>query len=186
VKVVHISRIERSPKREGGEWQPGPGSVDPHKVLFGGAVGKHVAEGEEHPRVRGIVAPGQVVDELGRLGGDVVDDQVGGHVVRIGQSPHRRPVAEAGVDRGVVHGVEAGIGTVEGPVEGQNVDAGEDTGERSVEELTQAVEAVGAEPVDVGDEMDPIAHRASLPARTSSLKFSGARETVDGSSQELA
>jgi hypothetical protein len=79
----------------------------------------------------------QVVLELRRVDGDVVDDDVHDQVSRATEGGEVLPGAQAGVDLGVVSRIEPGVGAVVRAEERQNVHSAEDAGERSVEKLAK-------------------------------------------------
>jgi hypothetical protein len=76
---------------------------------------------------------------------------------RCSEALHVLPTAEPRVDRGVVLRVEPGIRAVVGREERQEVNASEEPLERPLENRPKARQRA-TEPVDVGDELDLVAH----------------------------
>ena len=145
-----------------GERQARPRAVEAQQVVLAGAVREDTAEGEEHAVELGGPPAGQPVEELRALAGHVVDDHVD-HEVTVGREPGDVvPRAEPGVDAGVVDRVEAGVRAVVGFEERQHVDAAEQARQRAGQHLLQPGERP-AEPVGVRDQLDLVAHAATVP-----------------------
>jgi hypothetical protein len=133
---VHLSARERrphqprlAPESHPRERQARSRPVDRQQVGLGRTVGEDAAEGEEHARVRGRVAPGADVGEPRAVRRGVVDDEVDDGAGRPAQRCDVVPGAQARVDLAMVGRVEARVRAVVRPEERQHVDAAEQPGQ---------------------------------------------------------
>ena len=101
----------------------------------------------------------QVVLELRRPAGHVVDDHVGHDLGPPREGRDVVPCAQAVIDLGVVDRVEAGVGAVDRMEERQHVHASERTLQRPVEQLLQVAKRAARKAIDVGDQLCLVLHR---------------------------
>ena len=155
------------PQRGHREGKAGPRPVDLQEILLGRAFREHRIQGEEQPRELGTAAAGREVLILGRVRRDVVHDHVGHHVEVRAQRPDVVPAAQPGIDSRVVDGVEARVRAVDGKEERQEVDAAENPRQRAAQQIAELAKPAAAQAIDVGDELDLVAHDGSPGLRPS-------------------